>query len=281
MLGSAQDAEDMVQDVFVTLQQLDAERIDNMKAYLVKMVANRCLNELKSARKTRTAAYIGPWLPEPIISASDGDPAKEFELQDDISYAFLVVMQRLTPLERAVFVLRETFGFTFGEIGGWLEKSEAYCRQLFRRGKRKLEAIDARDAGLPIGSLHADAAAAVASFRNAFRAGDIPAIVKLLSADAVLLTDGGGKVRAAINPIVGRDRVHALLTYSVTNYLRAGQLRNVVVNGVESFMVLYDEKPFAVYSLAATPDGSSIARVYVMMNPDKLHGASRLPQQKI
>ncbi|MDF2834984.1 MAG: hypothetical protein K0Q63_624 [Paenibacillus sp.] len=279
MLGSAQDAEDIVQDVFVALQQHETGHIENIKAYLGKMVTNRCLNELKSARKTKTS-YIGPWLPEPIVAASEGDPAKEVELQDDISYAFLVVMQRLSPLERAVFVLRETFGFSFGEIGEWLDKSEVYCRQLFRRGKRKLEAVDVRDAGLPISSLHSDAAALTASFREAFRAGDISAIVELLSKDAILLTDGGGKVRAAIHPIFGRDRVRALLTFSVTNYLRNGRIRDVLVNGRDSFMVIYEDKPFAVYSLALTPDRSAIARVYVMMNPDKLRIAARLLSQK-
>ncbi|MEK8131405.1 RNA polymerase sigma factor SigJ [Paenibacillus filicis] len=273
MLGMSQDAEDVVQDVFVALQQQNTE-VSHIKAYLCKLVTNRCLNELKSSRKAKTT-YIGPWLPEPIVTSAEGNPEKAFELKDDIAYAYLVVMQRLTPMERAVFVLRETLGFTFEEIGEWIGKSEVNCRQLFSRGKRKLNATK-DDAGMPISPLKPDSQALSASFSAAFRAGDIAAIVELLSEDTILLTDGGGKVRAAINPIWGRDRVQALLSYSISNYLRDGTVEKVVVNGIESFMVMYDRNPYAVYSLAFNPDGSAISRVYVIMNPDKLHGAVRL-----
>jgi RNA polymerase sigma-70 factor (ECF subfamily) len=259
--------------VFVALQQQNTCEVINIKAYLCKLVTNRCLNELKSSRKAKTT-YIGPWLPEPIVTAAEGNPEEAFDLKDDIAYAYLVVMQRLTPMERAVFVLRETLGFTFEEIGEWIGKSEVNCRQLFSRGKRKLD-TKKNDAGVPISPLKPELQALSASFSAAFRAGDISAIVELLSEDAILLTDGGGKVRAAINPIIGRDRVQALLIYSISNYLRDGTVKKVVVNGNESFMVMYDGKPYAVYSLALNPDGSAISRVYVIMNPDKL-GAVRL-----
>lgn len=278
MLGLSQDAEDIVQDVFLALQQQKTSEILNMKAYLCKLVTNRCLNELKSSRKSKTT-YIGPWLPEPIVTAAEGNPEEAFELKDDIAYAYLVVMQRLTPMERAVFVLRETLGFTFEEIGEWIGKSEVNCRQLFSRGKRKLD-TKINDPGVPISPSQPELQALSASFSAAFRAGDIAAIVELLSEDAILLTDGGGKVRAAINPIIGRDRIQALLTYSISNYLRDGTVKKVVVNGHDSFMVMYDGKPFAVYSLALNADGSAISRVYVMMNPDKLQGAIRLLERQ-
>ncbi|RED59189.1 RNA polymerase sigma factor SigJ [Cohnella lupini] len=274
MLGLSQDAEDVVQDVFVAVQQQNTREITNIKAYLCKLVTNRCLNELKSSRRAKTA-YIGPWLPEPIVTAAEGNPEEAFELKDDIAYAYLVVMRRLTPMERAVFVLRETLGFSFEEIGEWIGKSEVNCRQLFSRGKRKLDAEN-NDAGVPIAPLKPEFQALSALFSAAFLAGDIAAIVELLSEDAILLTDGGGKVNAAINPIIGRHRVQALLTYSISNYLRDGAIEKVLVNGRDSFMVMFDGKPFAVYSLALTPDGSAISRVYVMMNPDKLQSAVRL-----
>ncbi|MBW7453076.1 RNA polymerase sigma factor SigJ [Paenibacillus sepulcri] len=278
MLGLSQDAEDIVQDVFVALQQQNSCELINIKAYLCKLVTNRCLNELKSSRKAKTT-YIGPWLPEPIVTAVEGNPEEAFELKDDIAYAYLVVMQRLTPMERAVFVLRETLGFAFEEIGEWIGKSEVNCRQLFSRGKRKLDTKN-NDAGVPISPLKPEFQALSASFSAAFRAGDIAAIVELLSEDAILLTDGGGKVRAAINPITGRNRVQALLTYSISNYLREGTIKKVVANGYDSFMVMFDGKPFAVYSLALNPDGSAISRVYVMMNPDKLQSAARLLERQ-
>lgn len=278
MLGLSQDAEDIVQDVFVALQQQNNREVINIKAYLCKLVTNRCLNELKSSRKAKTT-YIGPWLPEPIVTAAESNPEEALGLKDDIAYAYLVVMQRLTPMERAVFVLRETLGFTFEEIGEWIGKSEVNCRQLFSRGKRKLD-TKTNDAGVPMVPLKPEMQALSASFSAAFHAGDIAAIVKLLSEDAILLTDGGGKVRAAINPILGRDRVKALLTYSISNYLRDGTFKKVVVNGDDSFMVMYDGKPFAVYSLALNPDASAISRVYVIMNPDKLQGAARLLERQ-
>ncbi|MGG1664324.1 RNA polymerase sigma factor SigJ [Brevibacillus sp. NRS-1366] len=274
MLGLAQDAEDVIQDVFVVLQQHNSGEIANMKAYLCKLVTNRCLNEIKSSRKTKTT-YIGPWLPEPIVTASEGNPAEALALQDDIAYAYLVVMQRLTSVERAVFVLRETLGFTFEEIGEMIGKSTVNCRQLFSRSKRKLD-VQKNDAGVPIAPLKPEAEALSASFSAAFRVGDIASIVELLSENTILLTDGGGKVKAAVNPIYGRDRVRDLLAFSISRYLRDGVIRSVSVNGRNSFMVIHAGKPYAVYALGFTPDGSAISRVYVMMNPDKLHNAARL-----
>ncbi|MFB6366747.1 RNA polymerase sigma factor SigJ [Paenibacillus elgii] len=274
MLGMAQDAEDVVQDVFVSLQRHNPGEIANMKAYLCKLVTNRCLNELKSSRKAKTT-YIGPWLPEPIVTVVEGNPAEALALQDDIAYAYLVVMQRLTSAERAVFILRETLGFTFEDIGEMIGKSAVNCRQLFSRGKRKLD-VQKNDAGVPIAPFNPEAEALSASFSAAFRAGDIASIVELLSEDAILLTDGGGKVKAAVNPIYGRDRVRALLAFSISRYLRNGDIRSIVVNGHNSFMVMYGGKPYGVYALAFTPDGSAISRVYVMMNPDKLNSAARL-----
>ncbi|ANE45300.1 hypothetical protein SY83_01965 [Paenibacillus swuensis] len=278
MLGLSQDAEDIVQDVFVSLQQQNTVEITNMKAYLCKLVSNRCLNELKSSRKAKTT-YIGPWLPEPIVTAAEGNPEKSLELQDDIAYAYLVVMERLTPMERTVFVLRETLGFAFKEIGEWIGTSEVNCRQLFSRGKRKLDA-KVNDPGVPISRIKPESRALSVSFSTAFRAGDIPAIVELLSEDAIMHTDGGGIVKAAINPIIGRSRVKDLLAFSISNYLRTGTFKKVLVNGQESFMVLYDGKPHAVYTLVVTPDGTAVSRVYVMMNPHKLLGVARLLERQ-
>ncbi len=274
MLGMAQDAEDVVQDVFVVLQHHNPGEIANLKAYLCKLVTNRCLNDLKSSRKAKTT-YIGPWLPEPIVTAAEGNPAEALALQDDIAYAYLVVMQRLTSTERAVFVLRETLGFTFEEIGEMIGKSAVNCRQLFSRSKRKLE-VQKNDAGVPIAPLNPEAEALSALFSAAFRAGDIASIVELLSEDAILLTDGGGKVKAAVNPIYGRDRVRDLLAFTISRYLRDGVIQSIAVNCRNSFMVVHGCKPHAVYALAFTPDGSAISRVYVVMNPDKLHSADCL-----
>jgi RNA polymerase sigma-70 factor (ECF subfamily) len=271
MLGLIQDAEDIVQDVFVTLQQQNPEDIRNIKSYLGKMVTNRCINELKSSRKTKVD-YVGPWLPEPIVEQDLGDPARLLERHEDVAFAFLVLIQTLAPAERAVFVLRETLDYSFEEIAEVIDKTTVNCRKLYSRAKRKIALEGQSECSMQ--PFQPDRPDLVRSFSSAFMAGDISKLVELLSDDAILLTDGGGKVRAAVNPIYGKERVLALLSFSISN--NAGHAKSLQrrINGHEGFLLIRNNRLYSVYTFAFTEDGSAISRVYITMNPDKLKNIS-------
>lgn len=202
LTGSSTDAEDIVQDVFLKAHGVALEQIAEPKAYLCKMTTNRCLDLLKSARHKREL-YTGPWLPEPIPTP-EADSYDAVVTKDLLSYAMLVLLERLSPAERAVFVLREAFGFDYGEIAGLVDKSEANCRKLISRAKGKLGI--APDA--PIRAKETELGEQwMSRFLAALEQGNVTALLALLSADAELLTDGGGKVSAAIRPIVSGERV--------------------------------------------------------------------------
>ncbi|WP_274651444.1 sigma-70 family RNA polymerase sigma factor [Paenibacillus humicola] len=264
MLGLRQDAEDIVQDTFAALQQQPPGAIDSIRAYLCKTVTNRCMNELKSARRTRVS-YIGPWLPEPIALRDETDPSRLAERQDEVSYAYLVLLEALSPAERAVFVLRETLGFPFEDIAALLGKSPANCRKLFSRGRIKL---DRYRNGLrePAPSRQPELAAA---FARAFGSGDARALVQLLADDCILLSDGGGKVKAAINPLYGKDRVLALLTFAASRSTET-RIEPAVYAGGEGFRLIREGRKTADYILACAPGETVFSRIYIVMNPDKL-----------
>ncbi|GGD67446.1 RNA polymerase sigma factor SigJ [Paenibacillus nasutitermitis] len=267
MLGLVQDAEDVVQDVFVTLQQNQDISAAHLKAYLCKMVANRCINELKSARRTR-ARYTGPWLPEPLVERVEHHPERAMELRDDLAYAFLVLLQILGPSERAVFILRETLDFSFDEISGIVDKTAVNCRKLYSRAKQKIASQQLEEGlKLPYQPDHPHVAQA---FSQAFLAGDLNHLMTLLSDGVVFVSDGGGKVKAAINPIYGKARVLALLDFSMKFNSDRKLSFTSVVNSHEGFILYREQKLTAVYSFAYTADGKAISRIFSVMNPDKL-----------
>lgn len=274
MLGSVADAEDLVQDTFLTAQQMENGKSDghgriiNLKAYLCKTVTNRCLDYLKSARRKREV-YVGPWLPEPLVQSVDvpsgqGDPLQTVVLEDTISYAFLVLLDRLTPVERAVFILREAFEYDYGDIAEILGKTALGCRKIYSRLKRRIQ--DEPPAELPAS---AQSEQLVMRFLHATATGDMEGLVSILSEDIVLYTDGGGKVSAAINPISTSKRVIAFILGLAAKGEADGEVRLVKVNGQIGF-VLISAKRSSPYVVSLDIRDNRIHRVYMVCNPDKL-----------
>ncbi|WP_182914429.1 RNA polymerase sigma-70 factor [Paenibacillus sp. 1011MAR3C5] len=267
MLGSVSDAEDIVQEVFLDYYQLDHKGIRHEKAYLAKMVTHRCLNEQQSARKRRET-YVGNWLPEPdvVYSANwTGDPADMLEKTEAITYAMLVMMENLSAVERAVFVLRETFSFDYSDIAEIIGKSEANCRKLLSRAREKLD-------GLPDTPVFHNVRAMelAGAFIRAAETGDTAALVGMLTEDAIMISDGGGKVRAAIFPILGRERIMAFFGGLARKGHQPHAYIPATVSGQAGLLVHQDGQATRVLTFQWDASGEKIERIYLVMNPDKL-----------
>uniref|UniRef100_A0A4Y8Q914 RNA polymerase sigma-70 factor, ECF subfamily n=1 Tax=Paenibacillus athensensis TaxID=1967502 RepID=A0A4Y8Q914_9BACL len=370
MLGTVSDAEDAVHDLFTELAGWDGAHVRHWKGYLAKWVTNRCLNALRSARRQREL-YTGEWLPEPWMSA-ELDPGEELVRKDTLGYAYMVLLERLAPAERAVFVLREAFGYGYDEIGAMLDKSEANCRKICSRAKQRLQEADsadsaeARRAAVSGGSarvghgddgggagaramrseadggagaramrseadggagaramrseadggagaramrseagggagaramrseagggagaravrseagggagaragLAADRAAVVGRFIAAFRSCDAAAMLAVLTEDARLVTDGGDRVRSAIRPILGADRVTALLT-SPRAFVSPRQWTSapVQLNGALGLVFALNGEVKAALAFRFAAEGDKLERLYWVLNPEKL-----------
>jgi RNA polymerase sigma-70 factor (TIGR02957 family) len=267
MLGNVVDAEDVVQEAFLTLYRSGSDHIHNMKAYLCKIVTNRCLELLRSTSKQREV-YVGTWLPEPLVATAseDADPLQSYLQKESVSTAYLLLLQQLSYVERAVFLLREAMQYEYDEIADIVGKSSTNCRQIFHRAKRSMHANQRSDQQEYYD--RQQTTNLVEKFMNALSSGDAVQIVKFLSTDAVLFTDGGGKVKALAQPLHG----HLRISRSVTGFLRRwpGTLtcRPALING-QPGVVVYDlEKTWAVMSLEIM-DGR-IEKLYFVVNPDKL-----------
>lgn len=268
MLGTAVDAEDAVQDCFAELQRRDRTGIHNMKAYVAKGITNRCLNMLNSAR-SRRETYIGEWLPEPVSEPYDG-PEAAAERKDTLSYAFLVLLERLSPTERAVFVLREAFQYDYGDIAEMLGKAEANCRQIFSRAKRTLQAEPSATMAEP--GTGTARSGLLRRFTEAFTAYDVSAMLELLSDHPVLVADGGGQdVHTILRPMVGRKGVLALLTSRrVLNRLRELEPSVETVNGEDQLVFRQGGEVKAVLCLVLDRAGEQIQSFYLVVGPEKL-----------
>src|SRR5213592_576220 len=203
MVSSVSEAEDIVQEAFLRIHRVEAEgtKVDSPKAYLSAVVTRLSIDHLKSAR-ARREQYVGQWLPEPLLTDSAPDAAAQAETADSLSMAFLVLLESLTPVERAVFLLRETFGYGYDEIASMVGRSEANCRQIAVRARKQIEARRPRFEASPHGRDEI-----TSKFMDACATGDLKELVDLLADDIVLWSDGGGKVRAAHRPISGREAV--------------------------------------------------------------------------
>jgi RNA polymerase sigma-70 factor (ECF subfamily) len=264
MLGTVTDAEDMVQETFLSLEKAPQENIKNIKAFLCKVITNRCIDFLKSARRQREV-YVGPWLPEPLVFRSnENGPMEQAVNQDKLSIAYLTLMETLSPPERAVFILREVLDFGYREIAEIVGKEEATCRKIFSRVKQKL------DRELPERTLpYEQHKHLLEAFLQAIHREDTASLLELLSADAVLYSDGGGKVPAAIHPILSRERVIAFLLGIAKKSPIDMRLEIANING-EPGAILYDGTvPISVLSLRL--GGGRIGAIYVIRNPDKLN----------
>ncbi|MCZ0990231.1 RNA polymerase sigma-70 factor [Streptomyces diastatochromogenes] len=268
LLGSAQEAEDAVQDAYLRLSGADRAGIEHLGAWLAKTVTNLCLNRLASAR-VRREEYVGTWLPEPVVT-SDGTlgPLESAEVREQVSMAMLVLLERLTPTERAVFVLREAFAYGHREIAGVLDLSEANCRQLYRRAVGRVAAPESWFEPAPERREEL-----VASFVTAAREGDLAGLEKLLAADVTWWSDGGGKVTAALRPIEGRDKVVRFLVGISQRFATRVDLAVVEVNGENGMAAWVGDTLLGVLGFEVR-DGR-IAQVRAVMNPDKLEYVRR------
>lgn len=259
LLGSAVEAEDAVQDAYLRWRAADRAAIAAPAAWLAKVLTNICLNRLTSARALREE-YVGPWLPEPVLT--DG-PLESAERSDSISMAFLVLLERLTPAERAVFVLREAFSYGYREIAEVLDLSETNCRQLHRRARQRVADRRRFDASAQARRR------IVERFLGAAQSGDLTGLESVLAADVVAWTDGGGRASAALRPVVGAAKVGRYLAGLTARAAGMGvALGFAEVNGEPAVLTFLDGVLFGV-SVVET-DGELVHGVRVVLNPDKL-----------
>jgi len=261
MLGSRTDAEDVVQDAY--LRFAGARDIHNPEAFLVTVVTRLCLDRLKSAKAQREI-YVGPWLPEPVFDAEGLAADAATELADDLSFALLLALDRLSPLERAAFLLHDVFDMPFSDVAGMLDRTEAACRQLATRARRAVR--DARPASAAPPDHHARL---LSAFSEAVASGDVSRLAALLRADAVAVTDGGGRKTAALNPIMGADKVaRFFIAIAAKNAGRDIRIEPAMINGTAGALLYMDGEVDHTMSMAI--DGDRIAAIYVVRNPDKL-----------
>lgn len=265
MLGVVTEAEDIVQETFLSLVQNDIEDIHHMKSYLCKIVTNRCLDTLKSSRWKREQ-YVGEWLPEPLIDDwRETDPLHAVIKEETVSYGLLVLMDTLSPMERAVYVLRTAFGYEYTAIAAMLEKTEAGCRKLFSRAQKKLEG-----AGLQVDAQPAGSKQLVEQFMHAITRGDADALIQLLSQDAVLVSDGGGKTRSALRPILSDQRVVAFLLGVWHKRSAVSRMQIVPMNGQAGIMIITEGRFTIAINLVLDASRERIERIYWMVNPEKM-----------
>ncbi|MFE5051443.1 RNA polymerase sigma factor SigJ [Streptomyces sp. NPDC056637] len=281
MLGSASEAEDAVQETYLRWQAADVERIEVPEAWLTKALTNLCLNQLTSAR-ARRETYTGQWLPEPLL---EGDPmmgpAETAEQRESVSYAVLVLLERLSPNERAVYVLREAFAYSHREIAEILDLSEAASQQIFHRAKKHVAQGRARAASGGTG-IEVDRAAArrvVEEFLAAATSGETQPLIKLLTSDAIAVGDGGGKVPARARAFEGALAVAKFLRglfkpAQAKRDLAGGSpdLYATTVNGGPAVVAVVDGRVFGIMCLEQTREG--IVAVRSQVNPDKLERAT-------
>ncbi|URN93600.1 MAG: sigma-70 family RNA polymerase sigma factor [Candidatus Pristimantibacillus lignocellulolyticus] len=266
MLGSSSDAEDMVQDLFISMYGYQIDNINNIKSYLNKMIINRCLNELKSARKKRIS-YVGNWLPEPTVQFEEHSPLDSVE-RHTISYAVLILMDKLTPLERAVFILKEVFAYEHREIGEMVNKTEVNCRKIYSRVKKKLDASNNKDETLS-SHLHVEKEMVI-RFVTALSNGNIQSLVNMLTEDVIFIADGGGKVSAAINAVYNKERVLTILNAFSSSQFPASKAQIVEVNCQPGILITKDGISTGIISFDWEIQTMTIQRVYLIVNPDKL-----------
>jgi RNA polymerase sigma-70 factor (ECF subfamily) len=257
MLGSAADAEDVLQETWLRWADVDHDEVRDERAYLVRIVTRLSLNRLRTLQRRREQ-YVGPWLPEPLLTTPD--VAEDVELADSVSTAMLLVLETLAPTERAVFVLREVFDVGYDEIAAAVGKSAAAVRQIAHRARAHIEERRPRADVTP--SLRDEV---ILQFLKAAATGDLQALMEVLAPDVVLVTDGGGFKKAALRPILGRDKVLRFLA-AVTPEDGAAEL--VVVNGAPALRLLVGGEVDAIGSMLV--EDGLVTGLYIVRNPAKL-----------
>jgi RNA polymerase sigma-70 factor (ECF subfamily) len=286
MLASMADAEDAVQEAYLRWHGADRDTVSDPRAFLMTTTTRICLDMLTSAR-ARREEYVGPWLPEPVVDTAALAPDSRTELAEDLSVALLLTLDRLSPLERAAFLLHDVFDFSFSEVATALQRSDAACRQLAARARAHVRAVRPRGAAAPPRSDEIDAkhAQLMSAFLAATGSGDLNALTQLLADDVRVVTDGGGKVRAALDVVDGADRAARFLV-DVTRK-RPGAwwrddftLRFATINGLPGVIVDAPEGP--VQTAAFEIESDVIRALYVVRNPDKLQhlAAAAAPHER-
>ena len=276
LLGSVGDAEDVVQEAWLRWARVDVDTVADPAAFLVRVVSRLALDRLRRIA-ARREAYVGPWLPEPVLTTGSalageaGDPEAEAVRAASVSFAMLVVLETLSPLERSVFVLHEAFAYSYPEIGEILDRSPAAVRQLAHRAREHVAARRPRFPADP-----AARRAATERFLGAAASGDLAALMKLLAPDATLWADGGGKVKAPRRPIQGADKIARFFVAIAGEALPPGSSVEIAeVNGGPAAVMATPDGPVAVLQLDLDDDGR-VTDVRLVGNPDKLAGLALL-----
>jgi RNA polymerase sigma-70 factor, ECF subfamily len=274
MLGSVADAEDMVQETFIRWQQAANEEVRSARAFLVTIITRLCINHLQSARAQREQ-YVGEWLPEPLVTDPASDPLGAVKVDESLSMAFLLLLERLTPAERAVFLLREVFDYEYAEIGTILGQTEANCRQILRRARQHVGDLRRRfDASTE------DRQDLLKRFIQATRKGDMQGLIELLSSDVALHTDGGGKAIALPREVRGAEDVAKIILERMGSVVPKNLVTRMArINGEPGIVSYLNGKPFSALSLEISR--GRVQAVYVVTNPEKLAHLPNLPSAPI
>jgi RNA polymerase sigma-70 factor (ECF subfamily) len=263
MIGTTADAEDIVQDAYLRWHQADTNEIRSAEAWLVSVVTRLSIDKLRKVSVERDK-YIGPWLPEPLVASTSPTPEEELETASSLSMAFMVMLERLTPVERAAFLLHDVFDCAYPLIANILRKSEAACRQVVHRARQRVRSRQSR-----FKATEADRRSLITQFMAAADAADDATFLSLFAKDATLTSDGGGVVPAARKVVHGPSRIarlYLLLTKKLGTRLRKEIL---TINGEPGLVMYLDGAPLATTSFET--DGKSITALYTVLNPEKLH----------
>lgn len=273
MLGSVSEAEDMMQEVWLRWQRQDLASIGSPKAWFVSITTRLCIDQLRSARRKREA-YYGVWLPEPLVEGQDNSQEAASGLADSLSIAFMLLLESLAPTERAVFLLREVFNYDYADTAAIVEKSEANCRQIIRRARVHLQTAP-RNTQPPT----PEAERLVDEFISAAESGEVKRLLSMLTADATVYSDGGGKIKAAGRPIHNADRVSRFFTGVWPRFPTGTVWQHANINSRPGFLLRVNNEVFGACSFDFTEN--LVSRVYMIVNPDKLrHLASESNESK-
>lgn len=265
MLGSVADAEDMVQDSYERWCKVDMTTIDNPQAFLTTIVTRLSLDHLRSAQ-TKRISYVGSWLPEPLVTHAVETPDDLAQKADDISYALMLTLEKLTAPERAAFLLHDVFDMSFDQIAKTLERSEASCRKLASRARQKVRSDGNETLPKPIND------PLVTSFMTALKSGNLEDFVAFIAEDAVLVTDGGGVKSATLLPIYGREKISRFFFGIAEKFgsPAADDIRLTSINGASGLLIREPDGALQAWSFAWTSAGK-IAEFYILRNPEKLN----------
>lgn len=270
MLGSLADAEDMLQETFLRWRNTSSADVQAPKAFLVTVITRLCINQLQSARVQREQ-YVGEWLPEPVVTAPGDDPSQVFQIDESLSLAFLVLLERLNPIERAVFLLREVFAYEYSEVGEVVGQSQVNCRQIFRRARLNIKKMQPRFDPSPKKKEEL-----LKEFLEAVSRGDMEELEHFLSADISVHTDGGGKATQLVNPVYGCENV-ARLMLGIDKKFKPHNavVKTVQINGQPGIISYVNGRAETVFTVDVADD--KIHQIFILRNPEKLQRIATIP----